>query len=209
MTIRLYASKGCGSICVEAVLALTQTPFARIEVSPWSAPEDAATLAPLNPLLQVPTLVLADGTVLSETLAILPWLVDRTPGCDLLPPPGSAQRAQVQRKMVFLNTAIYVPMVMGDFPGRWLEHQDAQGEFARGVDLQIAKRWAMGEALLDPQPAAWLGGTQFGLLDIYAAMLSRWRPGPAEVRRLCPRLAPVLDRIEAEPVIAKLWAEQF
>lgn len=165
-------------------------------------------LAPLNPLKQVPTLVLTDGAVLSETLAILPWLVDRT-GSDLLPPPGSAERAQVQRKMVFLNTAIYVPMVMGDFPGRWLKGQDAQAEFARGVDLQLSKRWMIAETLLDPHPEAWLGGAQLGVLDIYVAMLSRWRPGPAEIRRLCPRLALVLDRIESAPVIASLWAEQF
>lgn len=209
MTMQLYASKGCGSICVEAVLALTGTPFERIEVVPWSNAEDAARLLPLNPLAQVPTLKLEDGTVLTETLAILPWLVDRTPGCTLLPAPGSVERARVQRAMVYLNTAIYVPMVMGDFPGRWLKESGSHSEFAAGVDRQLARRWMLAEAVIDPQPDQWLGGTEFGLLDIYTAMLSRWRPGPAEIRRLCPRLAPVLERIEAQPQIARLWSEQF
>jgi glutathione S-transferase len=52
--------------------------------------DPASTLLPFNPVGRVPSLVLADGTVLTETTLILPWL-DRISGTrtPLLPMDGS------------------------------------------------------------------------------------------------------------------------
>src|ERR1700759_3595490 len=46
---------------------------------PWSVWNDAEKIAPFNPLLRVPTLVLDDGEALTESAAILDYL-DETVG---------------------------------------------------------------------------------------------------------------------------------
>lgn len=207
MTMQLFASKGCGSICVEAVLQLVKVDYQRVEVSPWSNPEEAERLGSLNPLKQVPTLLLADGRVLTETLAIMVWLAENHPEAQLLPPAGSIERAEVLRGLLFLDTSIYVPMVMSDFPGRWLDETAAQDNFVARVNTMLVRRWHQFESFSSASP--WLSGAHFGLLDIYAAMMARWRPGPVTIVAECPRLAPILRSIEAQPVIAALWAAQF
>ena len=65
---------------VGIALTLYGIPF---EHRPWSVIGDAEKLRALNPLMRVPTLVLNDGTVLSESHVILDYL-------DSLAPPGTA-----------------------------------------------------------------------------------------------------------------------
>ena len=59
---------------------------------------DFESMRTVNPLGRVPSLVLADGTVLIDSAAILDWL-DQTvgPSRALLPPAGAARREALQR----------------------------------------------------------------------------------------------------------------
>lgn len=56
---------------VGIALALYEMPF---EHRPWSVFGDADKIAPLNPLVRVPTLILDDGTVLADSSAMLDHL---------------------------------------------------------------------------------------------------------------------------------------
>jgi glutathione S-transferase len=61
---------------------------------PWSVWADAAALAQYNPLRRVPTFVLADGSVLIDSHAILDYLDEQVgPARALLPAHGSDRRA--------------------------------------------------------------------------------------------------------------------
>jgi glutathione S-transferase len=75
---------------VGIALRLYGLPF---EHRPWSTFGDAASIAPMNPLRRVPTLVLDDGEVVIESGAILDHL-DETAGPDraMMPHGGPARR---------------------------------------------------------------------------------------------------------------------
>ena len=77
--MQLYGTPGWGSAIVEAMLALVGEPYEFVDVENFDRPGDAQErLVAVNPLRQVPTLVLDDGEVLTETAAIALWLaVDR------------------------------------------------------------------------------------------------------------------------------------
>lgn len=209
MTKQLYASRGCGSICVEAVLQLLGLPYERIELAPWSKPEDAEQLRPLNPLLQVPTLVLDDGSVLTETVAILLWLEEQHPAAGLLPPVGTSARALQLRGLVFLAAAIYTPLVMADTPPRWVGEDGPVEDFKARVQDQLDQRWRMFEAQVAALPGPHLNGARLGLLDIYAAMMARWSMARGVIAADCPRVAAAVALAGQEPVLARLWAAQF
>ncbi|HJU40770.1 MAG TPA: glutathione S-transferase N-terminal domain-containing protein, partial [Tahibacter sp.] len=70
MTMTLYGARGCGSAAVEAVLELAGIDYALVEASPWERGPGYDALCRVSPLPRIPTLVLGDGTVLTESAAI-------------------------------------------------------------------------------------------------------------------------------------------
>lgn len=58
----------------------------------------------INPMGKLPTLVLDDLTVLTETPAIIAWLADAYPEAGLAPEPGSAERGTYYRWLFFGGT---------------------------------------------------------------------------------------------------------
>ena len=115
----LYAAKGCGSALAEIALdwAGVQYDTEWMTFEQVGARSHDALLA-ANPLHQVPTLVLDDGTVLTESAAIVLWLDEQYPQAGLLPPRGSAERVHALRWMLYLVTTLYPTFSYGDFPGR-------------------------------------------------------------------------------------------
>jgi glutathione S-transferase len=81
---RLITSKGCGSAVVEAALELAGLPYAVEEVDPEAPGFNRDRLLGLNPLGQVPVL-LPDGTVLTESAAMVLHLAERAPGAGWRP----------------------------------------------------------------------------------------------------------------------------
>src|SRR5207248_4703360 len=120
----LYGKKGSGSASTEAALALLDAPCRIVETASWEQNEAFAELLKLNPLGQIPTLVLPDGSVLSESAAILIHLGSVYPDSGLLPRDLSA-RAQAVRGMVFIAANCYAAISVIDFPERWCLDADS------------------------------------------------------------------------------------
>ncbi|MEX6508371.1 glutathione S-transferase family protein [Jiella sp. M17.18] len=60
----------------------------------------------VNPMGKLPTLVLEDGTVLTETPAIVAWLADAFPDAGLAPPVGSPARGRYYRWLMFNGSCL-------------------------------------------------------------------------------------------------------
>jgi glutathione S-transferase len=73
----LYGAEGSGSVAVEAALTLLGLPYRLVEGATWADEAARQQVAPANPLRQIPTLVLPDGEVVTESAAILIDLADR------------------------------------------------------------------------------------------------------------------------------------
>lgn len=201
----LYGCPGCGSAVVEAAFALAGEPCDIVKTEPWGEAEEVERLRAVNPMLQVPTLLLEDGTVLTESAAILLWLADRHPG--LAPPPGDPARGPFLRWLLFLAGAVYPMYTVGDFPDRWVEDAAAQEALKAATVERTLRCWRTLEQSLEPAP--WLLGGTPTVLDVYAAMMSRWRPGRDSIRAVAPRVIAACERAEALPAIAPVWARHF
>ena len=84
----LYGSRNSGSAAVECALELAKLRYRTVDAATWRRKDDPQAFARLqkaNPLHQVPTLVLPDGTVLTESAAILIHLALAHPRAGLLP----------------------------------------------------------------------------------------------------------------------------
>ena len=206
-TIELYGCRGCGSAVVEALLERAGGQFAYHEVKPSKPGPAIDALKAVNPLAQLPTLKLADGTGMSESAAIIVMLADSYPAARILPAVGDPRRALALRWIVFIAGNMYPAISVVDFPERWVKSEAARAELKDGAVERLKVYWTLLEQALKPAP--YLLGSEMTALDMYAAMLSRWEPGRAWVDEHCPRVASALALAEQDPIVARVWERNF
>jgi GST-like protein len=204
---KLFARPGWGSVLVEAQLGWYGLAYETEDVADLFASAEARRkLAPVNALAQVPTLVLPDGQVMTESAAITLHLADVTSRSDLVPTPEEAVRPAFLRWLIFVVTNIYPTFTYADDPARFVPGDAAQKGFRANVDDYAQRLWRQLEAVAG-QP--WFLGERFSALDIYVAAMTRWRPRRAWFASACPRLHAIGLLVDAEPRLAPVWQRNF
>jgi GST-like protein len=207
MTYVLYGDRGSGSFTPEALLAEVGAPVRVVPVNLDDNEQRKEEFHAVNPLGQLPTLVLPDGTVMTESAAIVLTIADRHFDDALLPPVGSTERAIVYRWLVFLAANVYGAVGRYDYPTRFTTDQ-AAGEGIRAAAKQALRElWPIVDQALKPAPFVF--GERFCALDVYIANLSRWIVGGEWRAQHCPRLDGLAEAVAARPRIAPVWQAHF
>jgi GST-like protein len=204
--LTLYGCKGCGSVAIEAMLKLSGLPFSKVS---WDFEDEAAwsKFAAISAQRQVPTLVLEDGTMMSESLAIVFWLLQRFPQSPLLPA-AHPERALLFRWLAYVVTNMYCAIGIGDYPQRWVGDDATAVEALRQGALERTKAgWLLMEQELPG--TAYLLGQHLSALDVYCAMMTHWRPRAAWFADHCPKIMAAARATEAHPVVAQVFLENF
>lgn len=212
MPFVLYGDIGSGSATVEMALAEIGAPVELRDVPLATDAQLAADYRRLNPMGRIPTLVLPDGTLLTESVAILLTLADRHPEAGLLPPAGESARAVALRWMILAAAEGYPHVTRYDYPGRFIADPAQQEPLRARAQEMYRDLWLMveREAGLAGDPAApFLLGVRFSVADIYLAVLSRWLKGKDWLPGACPRLATLARAVAARPAIAPVWQRHF
>jgi GST-like protein len=199
----LLGAEGGGSTIVEAVFALAGMEY-ELEWVDWDDLRNpAGRLAQANPLCEIPTLLLPDGRVLTESAAITLWVGDWHPQAGLVPLPGDPRRADFLRWLVWLVAAVYPTWTYGDHPERFVDGEAAGQQLRAATDARRQDLWLQFERTARPAP--FLLGAAPTALDIYLAVMTFWRPRTAWFQAHCPRLhAVALKARQLEPVHAVL-----
>lgn len=199
----LYGELGWGSMFVEAQLDWYGLPYRFESVGDLFASAEARdALARLNPVAQVPTLVLADGQVMTESAAITLYLADVTRNDSLVPGPDALERLAFLRWLVYLVANIYPTFTYGDDPSRFVALETAREGFRTATDSYAERLYTV----LDAEAATpWFLGTRFSALDIYIAGMTHWRPRRPWFAAHCPKLAAIAGAADALPQLAYCW----
>jgi len=204
---KLFARPGWGSALVEAQLAWYGLPFRLDEVDDlFKSAEARAKLQPANPLAQVPTLILPDGQLMTESAAITLHLADIAGSHELVPTAGESVRPAFLRWLVFLVANVYPTFTYADDPARFVPGEAAQQGFLANVSAYRERLWRQTE---ETAGAPWFLGARFSALDIYVAVMTRWRPRRAWFAEACPRLCAIALRADAEPRLAAVWQRNW
>jgi GST-like protein len=197
-------------------LEIIGAPYRIVETASWATNAAFDELMKINPLGQIPTLVLPDGSVLSESAAILLHLGSVHPESGLLPPflppflpSDSSARAQAVRGLVFIAANCYAAISVIDFPERWCKDADeaTQERIRAGTRERLHRYWEMFADLFPAQP--FLGGEKLGALDLLAAVVSKWSGSRAHLQNARPAFHQTLMRIESEPKVAAVFAKHW
>ncbi|MEO8926539.1 MAG: glutathione S-transferase family protein [Caulobacteraceae bacterium] len=203
----VHGAKGTGSVAVEAALTLLGLLY-RVEEAPSLADRAAAdAFALVNPMRQVPALILPSGELMTESAAILIWLADAHPTGGLAPPIDSRRRPAFLRWMTFVSAAVYSLYWIRDDPSRLVDDEPNQALLRRRIDDRISACWTIMESQVAPDP--YLLGPDPTVLDLYLTVLSRWEPHRRAFYDAAPRMGEVVRRVDADPRLAGLWAARF
>jgi len=121
---------------------------------------------------------------MSESAAITLHLADLTGRDDLVPGPRERERAAFLRWLVFLVANVYPTFTYGDLPERFVTTAGRGRPSRRGRRLRapaVGHRRGGGRRAVLPRRALLA-------LDIYLAVMTRWRPGRSwfpNMRRAC------------------------
>ncbi len=208
MAYVLYGDTGSGAFSAEAVLAEAGAPYDFKVVSLEKNEQREPAFLAINPSGKMPALRLPEGQIVTESLAILLTLADHYPNAKLLPPQGGPARAQAYRWLAFMASEIYPMVEISDYPERFVTNGDAEALRQKARE-RIRERLLIVERMCD---GPWFLPSGFSIVDIYAAMFSRWR-GSIGKDWLAEGHIPKLDNLAAavakRPAIAPVWKRHF
>ncbi|MDQ2779798.1 MAG: glutathione S-transferase family protein [Pseudomonadota bacterium] len=201
---KLFTAQGSvGSAAVEAALHLTRVEVEFNDAPPWDGGPALQQLGQLNPLAQVPTLVLPSGRVLTESAAILIHLGLTHPAARLLPADAEA-RAQNIRGLIFIAANCYPDISVLDFPDRYCADctEDDRKRIQSKTRAHLHQLWSAFAKSFDGAP--FLNGDCVGALDLLAASVSKCFGTRPYLQQHHPVLAALLTRVDRDDRFAKV-----
>ncbi len=204
---KLFAHPGWGSVLSEAQLAWYGLPYTVVDVeNPFKSAAAREAIAAYNPLAQLPTLILPDGAVMTESAAITLYLAETTGSDALVPGPGEAERGKFLRWLVFIVANIYPTFTYADDPSRFVHGEAARSGFRARVDAYAQRLW---QQLESEAGAPWFLGERFSALDLFIAVMTKWRPERAWFAEHTPVLSAIALAAEQRAEYAAVWKRNF
>lgn len=199
----LYWAPRTGAFAPDAVLSEADVDFTRHRVNQLKQRTDDAAFAKISPMNQIPALLMPDGTVLCESVAIALILAERHPESGVLPLPASDERAKVYRWLMHMLCNLYETDLRHSYPDRYTT--DPAG--VDGVRAAAAERWAKAFNVIEAElgDGPWFLGEAFSLLDIYLAATVCWHFDTPWLLARCPKIAAVCANVRARDALVPLF----
>jgi len=206
----LFGFKGSGSASVECALEMTGAPYRIVETASWEKNDALAELERVNPLKQIPTLRLPDGTVLSESAAILMHLGLAFPDSGLLDADAN-ERDRALRGLVYIAANCYSCITVVDYPERFTTQTDdaALAAVRAGAKARLHAHWDIFADLYPVTGERFIAGLQPGALDLLAAVVSKWSGTRQHVKTSRPAFSALLERIDSHPAVAPVFGRHW
>jgi glutathione S-transferase len=199
----LYWKQSTGAFAPDLIMRLAGVPCRRVRVDSAKGEHQTAEYLSINPMGRIPALVLDDGTIMTESAAMVAFLVDAYPEARLAPPPGTAARARFLRWLVFLAVEAYGADLRLYYPDRYTT--DPAG--AESVKAAAARDFdrVMGVVETALESHTFLTGEDWTAVDLYMMMIANWDDLSAHR----PRIMAACARMREHPVVEAAWQEYF
>jgi len=203
----LHWSRGCGSFAPHAALNEVSASYELVEVDLDSNQEYTEEFLAINPRAQVPVLTLPDGTIMTESVAMMIHIADCHPESGLMPDIGQADRAIVYRWLVFSAVNLYeAGCRIVDTHHYSAKKSDYEGIRAK-ARYDLDGYWEMvAEAVGD---GSYLLGQRYSVVDICLLMIAQWHPEPDALIERYPNLGMLCDAVKNRPAIEAIWNLNF
>lgn len=167
--MKLFSAPGSCSTASEIALAEAGVDIEVINVDLMGNRKlpDGRDLSDINPKGYVPVLELDDGTLLTENVAILPYIAEQYPDAGLIPESGSMQYTRFREWLGYINSEVH--KAFGHF---FNPHLPA--DMREILISTLDRRYAFIDAHLANNH--YLLGDAYSVADIYLFIVSSWAP---------------------------------
>ncbi len=198
--MKLYFAPGACSMAPHIVLREAGYTFelAKVDLAQKTA-ANGADYTKINPKGYVPALQLDDGQILTEGVAILHYLADQKPQCNLAPKAGTMARYRLLEWMNFIASevhktlgALYNPRITAEWKANQLSVFGQRCEFL--------------EQRLSNNP--YLMGDTFSVADAYLFTVLNWTHHLGVDMGRWPALGTYMARVAARPAVQNTMAAE-
>ncbi len=198
--MKLFYKAGACSLSPHIVLREAGLDFTAEKVDlAQKKTESGADYLAINPKGQVPALVLDDGSLLTEGVAIVQYLADRVPDRNLIPAAGTLSRYHAIEWLNYVATELH----KGFSP---LFNPKTPDEYKAIARDKLASQFSYLDAVLEKQH--YLLGNRFSVADAYLFTVLRWAQALQFDLKKHVHLSAYIDRVAARPAVeATLSAE--
>ena len=199
------------SMAPHILLEETGVPFELVLVDRDHEGHKSAQYLRLNPNGSIPVYVEGD-LVLYESAAICLHLCDTVPKAQLIPAPGTAQRAHCYKWLMWMTNTLQASLMVYFYPERWMNEGNAAGiaELKARAEAKVGVLLEQLEAELAHHGGQWLLGESYSVLDPFCLMLCRWTRGFTTTVRARDRahLGSYLRRVLERPAVVRALATE-
>ena len=201
--MKLYYIPGASSLFPHITLREAGLPFELVKVDEhMKLTQDGRDYRAVNPLGFVPALELADGTTLTEGVAIAQYIADQAPAKELAPANGTLARTKLQSWLNFIATEVQ----MGCFCQ--LFHPAASESTKVSHRERLGIRLGHIEGHLGHRE--YMMGERFSLADAYIFVVLNWSRAAGLDLSPFPHLLALRKRVRVRPAVQEaLSAEGF
>jgi glutathione S-transferase len=201
MSLKLYFAPGACSFVPHALLELAGATFEPQIVKLANGEQKTPEYLALNPRGQVPVLV-ADGVVLTQVVAIVNYINDMYPAANFLPKEPMA-KAQALSTLAWMNNSAH-PTFTHVFRSSYFAATEAGIADVKAFNTAKFHTILADLDALVAKANPWISGEHVGPLDIYAMVLMRWGGmGASKDPLTLPNLWAHSQKVAALPGVAR------
>lgn len=204
---KLYWAQETGAMAPQILLEEVGADYQRVVLDLKEGAEIKSDYLEINPRGQIPALVLPDGSILTESAAIMLQIADNHPDEGLLPKPGSVERGRVYRWLFYAVANIYESDLRLYYSVRFTTEVSCADSIKRRAREDMDNAWELLERELGDGP--FLLGERYSVIDPYLLMLVHWHEQPEVLRARCPKLKRLCDGVRQRPAVERIWSQHY
>ena len=204
---KLYWAQNSGALAPQILLEEVGADYQRVVIDLEKGEETKPEFLAINPRGQIPALALTDGSLLTESAAIMLQIADNHPAPGLLPMPGSADRGQVYRWLFYAVANIYEADLRLYYSERFTTDVSSADSVKKKGREDMDRAWELLEPELGDGP--FMLRERYSVIDPYLLMLVHWHEQPQELLARCPKLKRLCDAVRRRPAVERIWSQHY
>jgi glutathione S-transferase len=157
----------------------------------------------INPTGQVPTLVVAEHQIITESAAIVSYLADRHPAAELIPSTTEPVRGDYYRWLFFMTNQLQAAY-RRYYHAEEMTTERGQAAAVEGAAQEaVARAWQQIDAHLEAH-GPFLLGERFSGCDLFLHMLSRWRKPVPDLPTRFANVARCANLVAERPAVKRM-----
>jgi glutathione S-transferase len=203
--MKLYVMQGACSLASHIALIWAGLPYEMVMLS--HAEAGAAVFRRINPRGAVPALVLDNGTVITESLAVLQYIAGLAPHSRLgSEPTNGLEQAQMNELLAYLVSDVHKAWAPVFVPNRYVTHKSAEDDVRQAAFEQLDKVYTRLNDMMQGRDWALFGRRT--VADAYLYVMCSWKDNTPTPLTHYPVLAAHKARLDADPAVKRALQEE-